>query len=123
MSSQASSIASSAGAPVTSAGSQSSSGNSGALLISTPGGYQASNSIVVSTSNPGSLEPSLVQSMTQLLQAQTQMLAAQAQAAAVQSLPPIPKFSGEDAEKEEKSFKRWLELFEERAKLAAWPAE
>ena len=68
-------------------------------------------------------EPSLVKSMTQLLQAQTQMLAVQAQAATVQSLPPISKFSGEDAEKEEKSFKRWLELFEERARLAAWPAE
>ena len=38
-------------------------------------------------------------------------------------MPPISKFSGEDAEKEEKSFKRWLELFEERARLAAWPAE
>ena len=51
------------------------------------------------------------------------MLAAQAQAVTIQSLPPISKFSGEDAEKEEKSFKRWLELFEERAGLAAWPVE
>ena len=78
------------------------------------------------TSIPGALnsqEPSLVQSMAQLLQAQPQMLAAQAQAATIQSLPPISKFSGEDAEKEGKSFKRWLQLFEERAKLAAWPVE
>ena len=70
-----------------------------------------------------SQEPSLVQSMTQLLQAQMQMLAAQAQAATVQSLSPISKFSGEDAEQEAKSFKHWLELFEEWARLAAWPAE
>ena len=61
--------------------------------------------------------------MAQLLQAQTQMLAVQAQAATIQSLPLISKFSGEDAEKEEKSFKHWLGLFEEQARLAAWPVE
>ena len=56
------------------------------------------------TSTPRTLnsqEPSLVQFMAQLLQA------------TLQSLPPISKFSGEDAEKEEKSFKHWLGLFEE----------
>ena len=70
-----------------------------------------------------SQEPFLVQSMAKLLEAQTQMLAAQAQAATVQILPPLAKFNGEDADKEEKSFKRWLDIFEERAKLAAWSAE
>ena len=61
-------------------------------------------------------EPSLVRS---LLPAQTQMLTAQVQAATVQGLLPISKFSGEDADQTEKSFKRWLELFEEQP----WPAE
>ena len=71
---------------------------------------QASSAVPDSGTLGNSQEPSLVQSMTQLLQAQTQMLAAQAQAATVQSLPPISKYSGEDANKEEKSFKHWLEL-------------
>ena len=60
--------------------------------------------------------------MTQLLQVQT---AAQAKLQQFRVCLPSQSlvFSGEDAEKEERSFKGWLELFEERAKLTAWPAE
>ena len=72
--------------------------------------------LISSIGASNSPEPSLVQF---LLQAQTQMLAAQVQAATVQGLLPISKFSGEDADQDEKSFKHWLNLFEEQP----WPAE
>ena len=77
--------------------------------------FQDSGAVPLTSSIPGALnfqEPSLVQSMAQLL-------TAQAQAATNQSLPPISKFSGEDAEQEEKSFKHWLGPFEERARLGS----
>jgi len=58
--------------------------------------------------------------MSKLLQAQTDMLSAQAQAVAVQGLPSMAKFSGENMDPEEDGFERWLETFEERARLAGW---
>ena len=65
-------------------------------------------------------DTSLMATMAKLLQAQTEAIAAQTQAAAAQHLPPLKSFTGENMEVEEKTFDRWLELFEERAKLAGW---
>ena len=66
----------------------------------------------------------LVATMTRLLQAQTEAIAAQTQATAAQHLPPLETFTGEGIETEEKTFDRWIELFEERAKVAGWgPAQ
>ena len=61
--------------------------------------------------------------MTKLLQAQTKMLTAQAQATSVQTLPPLTPFNGEGSQDESNSFERWIEKFEERAKLANWTKE
>ena len=57
------------------------------------------------------------QSVTKLLEAQTQMVA---KAMVAQSFPPLPAFTGES---EEENFKRWLESFEDRAKVAGWSPE
>ena len=66
----------------------------------------------------------LVATMTRLLQAQTEAIASQTQATAAQHLPPLETFTGEGMETEEKTFDRWIELFEERAKVAGWgPAQ
>ena len=51
------------------------------------------------------------------------MLSVQAQAVAVQNLPPLKRFSGESPDLEEDSFDRWLEIFEERARMARWSEE
>ena len=48
---------------------------------------------------------------------------AQVQAAAVQHLPRLNPYSGEKEQDEDDGFERWLELFEERAKLAGWSSE
>ena len=55
--------------------------------------------------------------MAQLIRAQTEALAAQTQAAAAQHLPPLKTFIGEGKLTDAYSFERWLENFEERAKL------
>ena len=60
--------------------------------------------------------------MTKLLQAQTEMISAQTHAVAIQSLPPLPYFTGQDVTDEE-SFDRWLEQFEETGRLAGWTSE
>ena len=75
--------------------------------------------------NYGMEQPNIVQSMTKLLQAQTEMISAQAHAVAVQSLPPLPHFTGQDVDSttDEDSFDRWLEQFEERGRLAGWTSE
>ena len=65
----------------------------------------------------------LVHSMTQLMQAQTSMLTAHAQAVAMQSLPSLPPFNGEDNIGDEDNFDKWLELLEERGRLAGWSEE
>jgi hypothetical protein len=54
----------------------------------------------------------VVQSVTKLLEAQTQMVA---KAMIAQSFPPLPAFTGES---EEENFERWLESFEDRAKVS-----
>ena len=51
-------------------------------------------------------------------------MAGQVQAAAVQHLPPLNTFTSEVIKVKEKTFDKWLELFEEISKLASWsPAQ
>jgi hypothetical protein len=38
----------------------------------------------------------------------------------VQSLPPMKDYSGEGIQSIEEGFDRWIEQFEERAKLIGW---
>ena len=59
----------------------------------------------------------IVMSVTHLLEAQRQMMAAQVQAMAAQSVPPLCKFSGDDVNTDEGSVDRWVEQFEEQAKV------
>ena len=58
--------------------------------------------------------------ITRLFEAQTQLFAAQVQAA---TLPPLTNFEGQNAADDDDGFERWLEKFEERAKLAKWTDE
>ena len=75
----------------------------------------ASAASAVSTS-----ESTLAVTMAELIIAQTEALAAQTQAAAAQHLPPLKSFTGEGKLTDTDSFERWLESFEERAKLVGW---
>ena len=59
----------------------------------------------------------LVSTMAKLVKTQTEVIQAHTQVAAAQHLPPLKSFTGEDMQVEEGTFDRWLELFEERAKL------
>ena len=68
-------------------------------------------------------EAGIMQSVTRLLEAQRQMMTVQVQAMAAQSFPPLDKFTGEDCNTDEGSFERWIERFEERAKIAGWEGE
>ena len=65
---------------------------------------------------------SLVVTMSRLLKAHTEAIAAQTQAAAAQHLPPLKPYSGEGKQIEDDGLDRWLEQFEERAKIAGWSA-
>ena len=65
----------------------------------------------------------MMRSFDKFIQAQTKMMQAQANAVAVQSFPPLPMFTGEDIDSDEKRFDKWLERFEERASLADWTDE
>ena len=68
-------------------------------------------------------ESLLVATMTRLLEAHTEAIAAQTQATAAQHLPPLKAFTGEGKQMEEDGFERWIEQFEERAKVAGWSTE
>ena len=68
-------------------------------------------------------ESLLVATMTTLLKAHTEAIAAQTQATAAQHLPPLKAFTGEGKQVEEDGFERWIEQFEERAKVAGWSIE
>ena len=63
--------------------------------------------------------------MAKLLHAQTEMISAHAYAVALQSLLPLPHFTGQDVDSatDEDSFDKWLEQFEERGRLAGWTDE
>ena len=55
--------------------------------------------------------------MAKLLDTQTQLVA---KVMVVQCFPPLPVFTGKS---EEESFERWLESFEDRARVAGWSPE
>jgi hypothetical protein len=48
------------------------------------------------------------------------MMEAQVQAMAAQSVPPLRKFSGESINTDEGNIDRWVEQYEERARVAGW---
>ena len=58
--------------------------------------------------------------MKQLVETQAAMVAAQTRAMSAQSLPPMRHYSGEGNQTIEEGFDRWIEQFEERAKLDGW---
>ena len=62
----------------------------------------------------------VVHSMTCLLQAQADAMAAQAKAVVLQSLPPLPCFTGKGPDISDDGFDRWMERFRERAKFDGW---
>ena len=113
----------------------------GASTVATTGGGDApppgDDSTTETTSHtdtPGHTDPAaetggetshsaLLEKVTQLLKAQTEAMTAQAQAAAVQHLPAFHCYTGEDDQTDDEVFDRWLERFEERAKLAGWNNE
>ena len=72
------------------------------------------------TALTGSGPASLSTFFQSFLEAQQKLLVAQTNALAIQSAPPLHLFTGEDVEKEENTFEKWLERFEERATLLAW---
>ena len=65
-------------------------------------------------------ERSITETVTRLLEAQRHMMEAQVQAMAAQSVPPLRKFGGENINTDEGSVDRWIEQFEERARVAGW---
>ena len=73
------------------------------------------------TNGDSPLELSMITAtVAQLIKAQTEALAAQTQAVAAQHLPPVKTFTGDGKLTDADSFERWLENFEERAKLVGW---
>ena len=68
----------------------------------------------------GGSSDQLMQSLAQLVKTQTDMLRAQTRAMSAQTLPPMTHFSGEGLQSGEDGFDRWLEQFEECAKLVGW---
>ena len=73
------------------------------------------------TNGDSPLESSMITAtVAQLIKAQTEALAAQTQAVAAQHLPPVKTFTGDGKLTDADSFERWLENFEERAKLVGW---
>ena len=65
-------------------------------------------------------DTNMILSVTRLLENQRLMMAAQVQAMGV---PPLRKFSGENIGSVEGSIDRWIEQFEERAKVMGWNDE
>ena len=66
---------------------------------------------------------SVMDIVAQLLEAQRMMMTAQVQALATQTVPPLRVFTGENINSDDDGFERWLEQFEERARLAKWTTE
>lgn len=65
----------------------------------------------------------VVSSVTKLIEVQMEAMAAQARAAAVQHLPSLCCYTGEGKDALDDSFDRWIERFQERAKIAGWNME
>ena len=105
------------------------------VTVTTPAEESTRTTTVMSSTGTGGVMPdglppgdastdhTLIQTVTQLLQAQTQAMAAQARVAAAQNLPTLHPFTGEEDLNDDDVFERWLERFEERAKLTGWTEE
>ena len=98
-----------------------------AAVTTTPGTTATSTASAPVTVTSGGAETTVTSAIagsemiTRLFEAQTQLFAAQVHAA---TLPPLTNFEGQNAaDDEEDGFDRWLEKFEERAKLAKWTDE
>ena len=94
----------------------------------TDGGEVVAREARVDTHGDGGTESAtgqteLMHSVTDLIRAQTRAMIAQAQVASLQSLPPLPCYSGEGNQGDDEGIDRWLEQFEERACLAGWADE
>lgn len=59
-------------------------------------------------------------SVTRLLEVQRHMMEVQVQAMAAQSVTPLRKFTGESINTDEGNIDRWVEQFEERARVMGW---
>ena len=90
-------------------------GSEHASEVSDSTGPTTGSASVVSRENKG-----LLQVVTELVQRQTAMIDAQTRAMSAQGLPPMPYYSGEGIQSSEEGFDKWIEQFEERAKLAGW---
>ena len=65
----------------------------------------------------------VVGAVTQLLETQRLMMETQAKAMSTQAVPPLRVFTGDDPDAEDDTFERWLEGFEECAKMCKWDEE
>ena len=74
-------------------------------------------------SGTGSRESGLLETFEKFIEAQTKVMSTHAKTVTVQNFPPLPSFTGEEIDCEDKSFVKWHERFEERAKLAGWDDE
>ena len=74
---------------------------------------------VVSRTAAGNSVNGVMQQLTQLVQTQTAMVAAQIRAMSAQNLPPMSHYSGEGNQSYDDGFEKWIEQFEERAKLVS----
>ena len=77
-------------------------------------------SVVPNVVSSSETAASVMQQLTQLVQNQTAMVAAQTRAMSAQGLPPMPHYSGEGTQSSEDGFDKWIEQFEEHAKLVGW---
>ena len=86
-------------------------------------GVGSEQSSLQSSSTTSGGDDTIARTVTQLLEAQRRMMEAQVQAMAAQTVPPLNKFSGENINTDEGSIDRWVEQFEERARVAGWSEE
>ena len=100
----------------TSVGTGSSTTTTTALPASTA---TSGSSTTVTHSTPTLTSVGSAEVIARLFETQSQILAAQVQAA---SLPPLKCFDG-NLEGDDAEFERWMERFEERARLAKWTEE
>ena len=100
----------------TSVGASSSITTTAALPASTT---TSGSSTTVTHSTPTLTSVGSAEMIARLFETQSQLLAAQVQAA---SLPPLKCFDG-NLEGDDAEFERWMERFEERARLAKWTEE
>ena len=68
-------------------------------------------------SDPGGVSPSLMQSIAQLVKIDG------GSSMSAQSLPPLKHYSGEGVQSLEDGFDRFIEQFEERARIVGWSEE